>query len=240
MLITNDSIFYYIIYKHIEKNMSENQDKIKFERTDKGTWSKIVENKTQGTHDNSIVIVTDDNLIYTQGTHIGASLGNSQNNTIFFKDIDENIPNEVEGFEYVITNPQILNETQKYNARKNIGALGRVESSVYEINNEDDYEKEIYMYEHIIKLNINKYFNSGTFQPSFVYTDKDEVSIIVENKTENIVMMPIGGDITCEGSENKFISKVLNNKTSISIPSGTSIEINYMFVDNEARIIILS
>jgi hypothetical protein len=42
--------------------MSENQDKIKFERTDKGTWSKVVD---KDSHNNSIVIVTDDNLIYT-------------------------------------------------------------------------------------------------------------------------------------------------------------------------------
>ena len=62
------------------------QDKIKFERVEKEVWSSVPD-KTL--HNNSIVIVTDDNLIYTQGTHIGASKNSKSNNTIFFVEPSE-------------------------------------------------------------------------------------------------------------------------------------------------------
>lgn len=227
--------------------MSENQDKIKFERTDKGTWSKIVENKTQGTHDNSIVIVTDDNLIYTQGTHIGASLGSSQNNTIFFKDtVNIGTPN---GLKYLYVGPQNLTVEQQKIVRRNIGAaydVGHISQKVYQVYEnipETTEENKFYittgdtieLWENTVKLNIMEC--DGAYQPIFKYVGMNEVSVVVSNKTDHNISMVIG---EIQELDNVYI---INNKStsyiSITVAKDSSVEINILNIDNEARIIIL-
>lgn len=227
--------------------MNENQDKIKFERTDKSTWSQIVENKTQGAHDNSIVIVADDNLIYTQGTHIGASKGNAQNNTIFFEDLDK--VGATNGLKYLYVGPQYLTGKQQYIVRNNIGAaydVGHISQKVYQVYEtlpSEQQEDKFYittgdtieLWENTVKLNIMAC--DGTYQPNFKYVGMNEVSVVVSNKTSNNISMVIGG---IQELDNVYI---INNKStsqiSITIAKDSSIEMNILNIDNEARIIIL-
>lgn len=224
--------------------MSENQDKIKFERTQKEIWNNV---KDKNSHDNSIVIVTDDNLIYTQGTHIGASKYNTQNNTIFFEDLDK--VGTTNGIKYLYVGPQYLTGEQQSIVRNNIGAaydVGHISQKVYQVYETIPSEQQdgkfyvterdtIELWENTIKLNIMEC--DGTYQPNFKYVGMNEVSVVVSNKTDNNISMVIGGI-----QELDYVY-IINNKStdqiSITIAKNSSIEINILNIDNEARIIIL-
>lgn len=224
--------------------MSENQDKIKFERTQKEIWNNV---KDKNSHDNSIVIVTDDNLIYTQGTHIGASLGSSQNNTIFFGDsVNISTPN---GLKYLYVGSQNLTVEQQKIVRRNIGAaydVGHISQKVYQVYETLPSEQQegknyitkddtIELWENTVKLNIMEC--NDTYQPVFKYVGMNEVSIVVSNKTDHNISMGIG---VIQGLDNVYIiNNKSNSQISITIAKDSSVEINILNIDNEARIIIL-
>lgn len=246
--------------------MSENQGKIKFERTDKDTWSQIVENKTQGTHDNSIVIVVDDNLIYTQGTHIGASKGNAQNNTIFFEDLDK--VGAANGLKYLYVGPQYLTGKQQYIVRNNIGAAedsNNISQRVYRIVETSTGENEITssvfndtpveLWENTIMLDF-QHWSGSTIQPLFKFAGKYETSVVISNNTNAGVSVLLSGE-QVESDETKIVIKsaeeyssyeftpyFVNNKSnsdiSLNIPQNSSIEVNFLFIGNECRVIVLT
>jgi hypothetical protein len=138
--------------------------------------------------------------------------------------------------------------------RYNIGAApdsNNINTHVYnivdEVKNDNDIlysdlsTTEIELYENIIKFNINCEITDVL---SLIYkyimgTNKNEVSVIIANNTVNNISYAFSKSCIKDIDKLYIINNKSNDQISVSIQANSSIELNFLFIDNECRLIIL-